>query len=79
MPEAGTATVRSWRHPDKRRYYSARLERDLFGTWVVRRVWGSLDSRLGGMRCEPVASFGAGLDMLARIESRRRRRGYEAS
>jgi hypothetical protein len=71
------APARYWRNLDNRRYYRAYLEQDLFGAWVLRRVWGSLDSRLGGMRCETVASYDAGLDALARIARRRQQHGYE--
>ena len=61
---------------DRVRYYEVHLERDLFGSWVVTRVWGRRGSRLGQVRHLPVADEAAGritLDMVAR---ERQRRGY---
>lgn len=58
------------------RYYLAGLDRDLFGTWVVTRVWGRIGTALGRIHHEPVASLAEGERALARIARERDRRGY---
>ena len=75
--EAGLFSGRmSWRHDRKRRFYSAWLERDLLGDWVLIRTWGSLDTRLGRGAQEVVPDYAAGVEALRRLDRRRRRRGY---
>lgn len=67
---------RFWRHPTKRRYYRVRLETDLFGHWILRRVWGSLDSRRGAMRCQFFPTRQAGAAAIKAVAARRKRHGY---
>lgn len=64
-----------WRfvHRAKRRWYKVRVQKDLFGQVVILCLWGSLDSRLGGKRCEPYAR-----ERLLAILKRRQKRKYEA-
>ena len=37
-----------WVNPAKARYYEVHFDRDLFGDWALRKVWGGLGSRRGG-------------------------------
>ena len=65
-----------WVHPEKERWYAVRVVRDLFGAWLVVRAWGSLRNRLGGERCEVVASSAVAAERLRTIARQRQRRGY---
>lgn len=58
------------------RYYLLRLERDLFGAWVLTRVWGRKQTALGQLRREPFDSQIQGLAQLGKEEKRRQSRGY---
>ena len=68
--------VRRWEHKATRRYYEARMVRDLFGEWQLMRVWGGIGSARGALRFAPLAEPGAFADELARIDKRRVKRGY---
>ena len=57
------------------RYYLLRLERDLFGAWVLTRVWGRKQTALGQLRREPFDSQIQGLAQLGKEEKRRQGRG----
>lgn len=70
---------RVWINPEKRRYYRAHLQADLFGDWKLTRSWGSLDNHLGQIRSELVDCQAGGLQILAGIEARRVRRGYRSA
>ncbi|MCU7816787.1 MAG: WGR domain-containing protein [Candidatus Thiodiazotropha sp. (ex Rostrolucina anterorostrata)] len=70
---------RIWVHPDKRRYYRAHLQTDLFGDWTLTRSWGSLDSHHGQVRTELVDSKTNGQQILADIDKRRACRGYRSA
>ncbi len=58
------------------RYYEAHLQQDLWGGWVVTRVWGRCGQRLGQIRQVPCASREEGEEVLRRLDRTRRRRGY---
>lgn len=58
------------------RYYSAQVERDLFG-WVVTRAWGRRGTALGQIRTDPVESLEIGLQRLEEIGKTRKSHGYE--
>ncbi len=65
-----------WEHREKRRYYEVHFSRDLFGDWVVTRVWGGIDSARGQIRHTPVDPERAGWDLIEAIGRRRQQRGY---
>ena len=65
-----------WIHPEKQRYYSVALVRDLFGDWTLLQCWGGIGSQLGGQRVAWVESYEAGLEQIAAIGKRRRQHGY---
>jgi len=58
------------------RYYVLQLEQDLFGDWVLTRVWGRKGTALGQLRREPSISHEEGLARLKKAEARRQGRGY---
>jgi hypothetical protein len=65
-----------WIHQEKRRYYRAHLQRDLFGDWALIRSWGSLDSHHGQVRTERVNNQSEGQQILVGISKRRASQGY---
>lgn len=66
-----------WIHPEKQRYYSVVLVRDLFDQWTLVQCWGALGSHLGRLRIVHVASEQAGLKHIEAISKRRRQHGYQ--
>jgi predicted DNA-binding WGR domain protein len=58
------------------RYYVLSLEQNLFGIWVLTRVWGRKGTALGQLRREFAVSHEEGLARLQKEEMRRQGRGY---
>jgi hypothetical protein len=58
------------------RYYQLHLEQDLCGSWILTRVNGRRNSRLGRALMTWPHSFDSGLSALAESAKRRRLRGY---
>ena len=58
------------------RFYTAVLDRDLFGQWTVTRSWGSSRNGQGGGRVTVVENFEAGLMLLQKIARRREQLDY---
>jgi predicted DNA-binding WGR domain protein len=69
-------TTRYSRWERATRYYVLQLEQDLFGDWVLTRVWGRKGTALGQLRREFVVSHAEGLARLQKEETRRQGRGY---
>jgi len=65
-----------WVNREKARYYETHLSRDLFGEWILVKVWGGCGSNRGRLASTGVASYGEGLDALREIAERRSARGY---
>lgn len=65
-----------WINKDKRRFYRAWVYQDLLDDWVLMRIWGSLDSSLGGERKELLSGLEEGLSKLQGIHKRRVSRQY---
>ncbi|HEB56641.1 MAG TPA: WGR domain-containing protein [Gammaproteobacteria bacterium] len=79
MPDHETPPRRlRWEHSAAGRYYEAHLNRDLFGQWVLTRVWGRRESPRGRVVHTPCASHNEACNQLAKIIARRRLRGYTA-
>jgi hypothetical protein len=78
LPDAvaapGPVSVRFCWHT---RFYTAVLDRDMFGQWTVTRSWGSTRNGQGGGRVTVVESFEAGVALLGGIGKRREWRGYQ--
>ena len=66
----------AWVNPVKARYYQVFLDRDLFGHWTLRKVWGGLDSHLGRTHNTGVASYDDGIEQIRAIAKRRTQHGY---
>lgn len=66
-----------WINEKKRRYYRVWVYQDLLNDWVLLRMWGSLDSSLGGEKKELISSHDEGLAKLRDIHKRRTSRHYD--
>jgi predicted DNA-binding WGR domain protein len=69
-----TSIRRRWEK--ETRYYQVDLCQDLWGQWVVVKRWGRRGTALGQTRRVPCGSHADALNLLARIQRRRRQRGY---
>jgi hypothetical protein len=59
------------------RYYEAHLHQDLWGDWVITKVWGRKGTALGQVRDLPCGSYEDGLARLDELSTRRQQRGYQ--
>jgi hypothetical protein len=71
------AQYERWVNREKARHYETHLSRDLFGEWILVKVWGGCRSSRGRLASTGVTSYGEGLDALREIGERRSARGYE--
>lgn len=69
-------TRRRWENPSRDRYYEAHLARDLFGDWVLTRVWGRRGASQGRVQHTLCSSLADAHSRLAAVARRRRSRGY---
>ncbi len=58
------------------RYYSLRVDPDLFGRWSLFRQWGRLDYEGGSLRMDSFGSEEEALHSLLKITRQKLRRGY---
>lgn len=58
------------------RYYELRVQQDLFGDWLLTRIWGRKGTALGQIRHELCESYAAGIAKFAQAEVRRKQHGY---
>jgi WGR domain len=65
-----------WKNAQTRRYYAARVVKNLFNDWEVFCVWGSIGNRLGGSTVIPVSSLEEAQATLANINAKRQQRHY---
>ena len=63
-------------NPIKQRYYLLLIEQDLFGTWCLKKVFGSLVSRRGRIIIQTFANKKDAWQELTEIEYVKRQRGY---
>ncbi len=68
-------TVR-WENSLKKRYYLVMIEQDIFGQWVLIRVWGGIQTKLGRTQVSVLDNKKQGVEMLKIISIRRKQRGY---
>jgi hypothetical protein len=64
-------------HNQKQRYYRVMLSRDLFGDWVVTRVWGGINKATGRITHLRCFTFDEGIKLIEKITKIRLARGYE--
>ena len=65
-----------YRWEKQQRYYEVLVHEDLWRNWVVTRIWGRSNTRLGRFKNEPCQSYQDALEKLGRINQRRLQRGY---
>ena len=58
------------------RYYSLRIDPDLFGGWTLIRQWGRLDKHGGALRMDSFESEEVATSRLTKITRQKRKRGY---
>jgi hypothetical protein len=78
-PRADSINVSTWlslRFERDTRCYQLHLEQDLWGVWILTRINGRRNSRLGRALMTWPSSFESGLSALAESAKRRRLRGY---
>lgn len=66
-------------HPLKQRYYRVILAQDLFGDWVVTRIWGGIGNATGRITHIPCPTYDDALLLIQKIAKLRKRRGYQLS
>lgn len=59
------------------RYYEVHLHQDLWGDWVLTRVWGRQGTALGRIVHTPFSSYDGALEELVEVKARRERRDYK--
>ena len=59
------------------RYYTAIIEQDLMGDWVVRRIWGGIGKPAGTMLITHCPDLEAARSVLRGIQKRRLLRQYK--
>ena len=57
------------------RYYSLRIDPDLFGGWTLIRQWGRLDNNGGAIRMDVFDSEEIATNRLTKITQQKRKRG----
>ena len=65
-----------WENAQSRRYYEARVVKNLFNEWEVLCLWGGIGTRLGGTSATPLASLGDAKAIIEKIDARRAKRHY---
>ena len=65
-----------WENAQSRRYYEARVIKNLLDEWEVLCLWGGIGTRLGGSTVIPLASLGEAKLTLEKINARRTQRHY---
>ena len=71
--------VHQWSHErweKGSRYYEVLLHQDLWGDWVLTRIWGRRGTELGREVHTHCASYRDACDRLVAAKARRKRRGY---
>lgn len=64
-------------HKEKQRYYRIMLSQDLFGDWVITKVWGGIGKAGGRIVHVSYSSYEEAAVEIENILKIRRRRGYE--
>ncbi len=77
MKPSDPSAVQRWTTAE--RYYTLRVQQDLFGQWELLKVWGSLRSRHGRHKVCPAQSHEAAAGLLTREARRRAQRGYRVT
>lgn len=65
-----------WEHSQKQRYYQVILAKDLFGEWMVTRIWGGISKATGRITHLSCPSYEEGIKLVDKIAKTRLARGY---
>jgi predicted DNA-binding WGR domain protein len=65
------------RNYNQGRYYKLILGKDLLNDWLVTRVWGGLNSRLGNFKHDSFLCLGKALKHNKKLCRNKAMRGYE--
>ncbi|VFM98717.1 MAG: WGR domain-containing protein, predicted DNA-binding domain in MolR [Candidatus Kentron sp. G] len=57
------------------RFYSIRIEKDLFGEWCLVREWGRIGT-IGRTRRDGFPDIGQALDAMEKLTKAKKRKGY---
>lgn len=66
-----------WVNPEKRRFYKASIQKDIFGGLYLLLEWGSLDSRQGNFRSLPCTDIADIRASLRQVFKRRKQKRYQ--
>ncbi len=66
-----------WENPTNQRYYRILFARDLFGEWVITKIWGGVQKAGGGMKNVPCATYDEGIKLIEKVKDTRLKRGYQ--
>jgi predicted DNA-binding WGR domain protein len=75
-PNPESAAPLRLRWEKETRYYEAHVEPDLWGGWVLTRLWGRRGTPMGQMRRAPCESYEDAVRKLSAVTKQRARRGY---
>lgn len=64
-------------HSEKQRYYRILLSHDLFGDWIVTRIWGGIGKASGRVTHIACSSYEEALMLIEKMIKIRKRRGYQ--
>ncbi len=67
----------TYRWQKSNRYYVAELMQDLFGAWLLKRTWGSIDTHRGQSKTLYANDYDHALKLLQKLEKRRKARGFQ--
>lgn len=66
--------TKHWRRDT--RYYTANLQQDLWGSWVLVQAWGQIGTRPGRSKTTLCESYENGLILLEKVNRQRLKQGY---
>ena len=67
-----------WHWQSESRYYTVRLQTDLFGYWSLTRNWGGRRNRINGCKLKAFEKYDDAKKDVEKIFTIRKKRGYEA-
>ena len=67
--------IRRWINDS--RYYTVRLQKNLFNEWSVLQEWGGLTNRKGNFTIKNFDNFQNAIDYTFKIAKKRTARGYK--
>ncbi|KIE04538.1 hypothetical protein NF27_HL00030 [Candidatus Jidaibacter acanthamoeba] len=68
--------LRIWKWRSESRYYTIRLQQNLFNEWTLINSWGGLQNNLGNLAVQTFGHIEDAINEIEVIGRKRRRRGY---